>query len=292
MKSLFFRLAFLYPRLYAFFAYHRKKAQRLEFEEKVRLFFDETDPRRVKRIVHGIFEVRGGRKMQRYVIPRIDKKCVERFVTIEGLPHLDQALKEERGVLLMAGHIGNPHIGFNVLRVLGYGVTIVKGGRPRKHRWSWLRYADPDEYTIFTHDTSLSRSSRDRILEKLQSGGIMYYSADATIGKRKIEIPFLGHVMRFPTGTLHLASEAKAIVLPFMHLFRRGKIRLVFSERLDRGWIDGEAGVDRILNDYILFLESYVRQYPEEYMGMYGQTVLNECYFSLKRQGVGRAGEA
>ena len=34
------------------------------------------------------------------------------FVTTEGLEYLDQALKEGRGILLMAPHIGNPHIGF------------------------------------------------------------------------------------------------------------------------------------------------------------------------------------
>ncbi len=33
------------------------------------------------------------------------------FVTTEGLEYLEQALKEGRGILLMAPHIGNPHIG-------------------------------------------------------------------------------------------------------------------------------------------------------------------------------------
>ncbi len=138
------------------------------------------------------------------------------FVTTEGLEYLDQALKEGRGILLMAPHIGNPHIGFYVLRLMGYEITIIKGGKPRL----------------------------------------------------------------FPTGTLHLACEANAIVFPFSHLYRRGKIQLIFKERMDEGWIHGEGGYRRIIEAFTTLLESYIHKYPEEYMGFYGDTVVNHYYRS------------
>jgi Kdo2-lipid IVA lauroyltransferase/acyltransferase len=280
LKWLFFKLAFLYPRIYAFFCYYRKKEQRTEFEDKVRLFFDpDAGPDKVKRAVRGIFEIRGSRKMQRYLLPRLDQKVVRQFVTIEGLHHLDQALQQGRGILMIAGHIGNPHIGLNIVRVLGYDLTIIKGGKTKIPRFPKFRYSDPLEFTIFTEDTSLSKTARERALEILRSPGrILYYSGDAIEGKRKVEIPFLRHRMWFATGTLHLAAQANAIVLPIIHLYRHGKIFVGLGEPLDDHWKNGSDDYPRILENFAKLLEAYILPHPEEYMGMYGHTVLNDCY--------------
>jgi lauroyl/myristoyl acyltransferase len=152
-------------------------------------------------------------------------------VTIEGLSLLDHALQQGRGILMIAGHIGNPHIGLNIVRVLGYDLTIIKGGRTKIPRFPKIRYSDPLEYTIFTEDASLSKTAKERALEILRSPGrILYYSGDAMEGKRKVEVPFLGRRMAFATGTLHLARQTNAIILPFIHLYRHGKIELIFKD--------------------------------------------------------------
>lgn len=284
LKWFFFKLAFLYPRIYAFFCYSRKKERRAEFEEKVRLFFDaDADPAKLKKIVTGLFEIRGSRKMQRYLLPRIDKEFVHRFVTVEGLSLLDQALQQDRGILMIAGHIGNPHIGLNIVRVLGYDLTIIKGGKAKTPRFPRIRYSDPLRFTIFTEDTSLSKTARARALEILQSSGrILYYSADAAEGKRKVEVPFLGHRMQFPTGTLHMAAQTRAIVIPVIHLYRHGKIQLIFKEPIDRQWVQGPEDYERIIREFAKLMESYIVSHPEEYMGIYGPTVLDNCYRILK----------
>jgi len=286
LKWLFFRLAFLYPRIYAFLGYSRKKERRAEFEEKVKLFLDpRADPAKVKRIVRGIFEIRGSRKMQRYLLPRIDKEFVDQFVTIEGLSLLDQAIQQGRGILMIAGHIGNPHIGLNIVRVLGYDLTIIKGGKTKIPRFPKIRYSDPLPFTIFTEDASLSNMAKARALEILQtSGRILYYSGDAVEGRRKIEVPFLGHMMQFPTGTLHMAAQANAIVLPVIHLYRHGRIQLIFKEPMDRQWMRGTEDYGRIAGEFAKLLESYILFHPEEYMGLYGHTVLDHCYRTLKGQ--------
>jgi Kdo2-lipid IVA lauroyltransferase/acyltransferase len=281
LKWFLFKLAFFYPRLYAFFCYYRKKERRREFEEKVLLFYEKyRDPKKVEEIVKGVFELRGGRKMQRYLIPLIDTRFIRRFVTVEGLDHLNRAINEGRGVLLMAGHIGNPHIGFNILRRMGYEVTIMKGGAPKRPKYRKFRYTDPQDYTVFVRNATLSKGSKEGVSEILRSGGIFYYTADATAGKRKVVIPFLGRSIGFPTGTIHLAHQAKAVVLPFIHLYRRGKIGLIFKDPIDGGWINGEGDYRRIISEFSKLLESYILEYPEEYMGIYGDTVLDDYYRS------------
>ena len=132
MKWFLFKLVFFYPRIYAFFSYYRKKGKRREFEDKVVFFYPNgKDPYRVKEIVKGVFELRGVRKVMRYLIPWMDGYYIKRFVEVEGLHYLEGVLKEEKGVLLMAGHIGVPHLAFNALRVMGYDVILLKGVTPK-----------------------------------------------------------------------------------------------------------------------------------------------------------------
>src|SRR4030042_88594 len=141
MKRLLFELAFLYPRVYALSCFYQKKRHREEYEEKVKIFYNiNMDQNRMRRIAQGIFELRGVRKIQRYLIPLMDDRFIQRFVTIEGLDILNRALEEGRGVILMSAHIGNFHFAFNILRVLGYEINFFKGGNPKKQRSQRYRY--------------------------------------------------------------------------------------------------------------------------------------------------------
>jgi KDO2-lipid IV(A) lauroyltransferase len=281
LKWLLFKLAFFYPRIYAFLCYHRKRKKRGEFEVKVLFFYpEEKDPRRIKKIVKGIFELRGVRKVMRYLIPRMDDHYVKQFVEVEGLGHLNQALKEKKGVLLMAGHIGVPHLAFNALRAMGYETTLLSGVTPKTPKHPKIRYYDTSDKTIFTHDLSLSEVYKKRILETLRSGQIIYFDGDAGEGRKKEKAFFLGKEMDFPTGMLHLAHQANARIIPFIHLYRRGKTRLIFKEPVDGQWEEGTEGYKRIITGFANLLESYILTYPEQYLGIYGPTVMANYYQS------------
>jgi lauroyl/myristoyl acyltransferase len=187
---------------------------------------------------------------------------------------------------MMAGHIGNPHIGFSVLRAMGYQITIIKGGKSKKADHRKYRYSDPPEYTIFTEDAPLSKDSRERALDVLRSGRTLYYSMDAFGGKRRVEVPFLGRSMAFATGTLYLAHQTHAIVLPFIHLYRHGRIELIFKSPIDVGWKNGEGDYRRMISEFTGWMESIILKCPEEYMGMYGDTVLDHYYHEMKGNGM------
>lgn len=283
MKWLLFKLAFFYPRIYAFLCYHRKRKKRREFEDKVLFFYPEEDPRRIKEIVKGVFELRGVRKVMRYLIPWMDDHYVKQFVEVEGLGHLNQALKEKRGVLLMAGHIGIPHLAFNALRAMGYETILLSGVTPKTPRHPKIRYYDTPDKTIFTHDLSLSEVYKKRILETLRSGKIIYYDGDAGEGRKKERVIFLGREMDFPTGMLHLAYQANATIIPFIHLYRRGRITLIFKDPLNKEWRVEENAYQKILQEFVKLLETYILIYPEQYLGIYGPTVLANYYKSYTK---------
>jgi len=290
LKWFLFKLAFFYPRVYAFSAYHRKREKRKEFKDKILLFYrGHQEPEQIKKIVKGVLELKGVRKVMRYLIPLMDTHYIQRFVEVKGLHHLEVPLREGRGVLLMAGHIGIPHLAFNALRVMGYDLILLSGVTPKIPKHPRIRYYDTHENTIFVHDPSLSKVYREKILDTLQSGKLIYYDGDAGEGRIKDRIPFLGREMDFPTGMIYLAHQAKAAVIPFFHLYQRGRMTLIFEESIDHHWEKGEEEYRRVLTEFVGMLESYILDYPEQYLGIYGPTVLNYYYRSYR---VGQAGES
>ncbi|RPJ01170.1 MAG: hypothetical protein EHM36_13745 [Deltaproteobacteria bacterium] len=279
VKWLLLRPAFLYPRLYAFFCYYRKKERREEIEAILRSLDRNWDAERMKAITMGIFERRGLKKLNRRLIPLFDPAFIQHFAKVEGLHHLDQALGEGRGVVLLSGHFGNPHLSINALRVMGYNVKVLKGGAQRKANPSRSEYYETWENTVFLHDRSLSDADRKRkILDILQSNGILYQMADAAEGRRREYASFFGREMSFPTGLIHLAHQAKAALVPLFHFYQNGRLTLILRETLDDHWKEGERGYKRIISEYARLLESYIVAYPEQYIGIYGPTVIESYY--------------
>jgi len=213
----------------------------------------------------------------------MDSFFIKRFVKIEGLHHIDEVLKEGRGVVLIAGHIGIPHLSFNALRVMGYDLILLSGVTPKHPRRPKIRYYDTQDNTIFVHDPDLSETYKKRILETLQARKLIYYDGDAWEGRIKEQIFFLGKKMDFPTGMVYLAHQANAAIIPFIHLYRRGKITLIFKEPIDHHWKEGKREYRRILEEFAKLLESYIVTYPEQYMGIYGPTVLAYYYQSHRK---------
>ncbi len=203
-----------------------------------------------------------------------------------GLPiHADSKaiffLLEGRGVVLMSGHFGNPHLSINALRAMGYDVKVLKGGKLRRAKASRFEYYETWENTVFLHDPSLSMADKKkRILDILRSGGLLYQMEDAVEGRTKEYASFLGKEMGFPTGLIHLVHQAKVPLVPFIHFYEKGRLRLILEERIDDHWKDGERVYGRIVGRFAKLLESYLLTYPEQYIGVYGPTVLHDYYRS------------
>ena len=281
-------MAFFYARVYAFFCYYRKKERRKEIEEKILFFYNKGwDSTKVKAIVTGIFELRGSRKIARRLIPQMDIDFVNWFVEMRGLDHFEEALREGRGVVLMAGHLGNMHLSIHALRIMGYDVTFIKGGTPREAKHPRFEYYDHPNNTIFVQDPSLSKEEKEeRIMNILRSGKVIYHPADAAEGRVK-ELGFLfGKEIWFPSAMVYFAHQAKAAIIPFIHLYQKGKITLIFKEPIDDRWRNGEGDYRRIVAEFAKLLESTILTYPEQYMGIYGPTVLAYYYRSKGKRGV------
>ncbi len=281
LKWLIFKLAFLYARVYGYFCYYRKKGRRKEIDDKFHYFLGERlNPKNRRKAVRHIFELRGSRKAMHYLIPLLDDRTIKKFFILEGFHHLDRVLKEGKGVVLLSGHLGNPHLGFCALRAMKYPLILVKGGASRQVKDRKFRYRETPEDTIFIFDKNLAASYQKRIVEILRSGKIIQYFGDTQEGRKKEKVSLLEKEMNFSTGMVHLAHQAKSAIVPCIHLYHRGKISVILKEPIEHNWEKGEEEYKRIISEFAELLETYILNSPEQYMGIYGPTVLSEYYSS------------
>jgi hypothetical protein len=159
---------------------------------------------------------------------------------------------------------------------MGYDFTLIKGGRPLKPDPRTYHHTETEADTIFIHDPAKAAEYKQRILSILRSGGIILYYADTREGSRKEKVPFLGREMEFPTGMIHLARVADAAFIPLVQRYHRGRVTMRVTEPLDRGWPEGQGDYRRVLTEFVRILEREFVDEPEQFMGIYGPTVVGE----------------
>jgi len=133
-------------------------------------------------------------------------------LTLEGIEHLDEALKSGRGVLLVGAHFSHLEL---CARLVSQRIRI--GGMYREHddpAFEWaikrarLRYAD----------AMLTKDELRQTVRYLKAGNTIWYAPDQDMrGKDAVFAPFFGVPASTITATHHLARLSGARVIPFFH---------------------------------------------------------------------------
>jgi lauroyl/myristoyl acyltransferase len=195
--------------------------------------------------------------------------------TSRGWEHLETALAEGNGAILLMSHLGNWEMAAHLLKRRGPEIPLMlyMGTRRREQietmqkqslarRGIRVAAADPD-----------AGSPLDIIegLSFLRSGGIVSMTGDVIRprDRRTVPVEFLGHEARVSEipHTLALASGAPILVL---FAFRTGDARYVFSlteprHVRARNRADRHAAARRSARAYANLLERTLREHPLEW---------------------------
>ncbi len=144
-------------------------------------------------------------------------KTLEQNATIEGGEHIENCLKENKGVLLVAGHFTALDMGG---KILCKKYPIAGMYRPHKHPLveyivtrSRLRYA--------TH--MFKRDELRPIIKHLKNGGVLWYAPDQNYRRgQSVFVPFFERKAATITATHQLARLSKCAVL-FFHVQRNSE---------------------------------------------------------------------
>lgn len=201
-----------------------------------------------------------------FIFPKLGRDEVDRYIEITGLEHIDKAIEDGRGVVLVHGHFGPVHLPLVALARLGYRMKQI--GLPSDEGLSWIgrnvafrlrmKYEGMMPAKIIRADGFL----RDAF-KWLSSNGLIMITGDGSgtekrLGKHAL-YRFLGQPVQFPLGPALLSAKAGAALIPMFITPGKDKLyRIVIESPIAIADDDAEAAT----GDFVRRLEARVRACP------------------------------
>lgn len=233
-------------------------------EKQIAAAFPDWTAERVREVAIAAYENLGRTSMETAVLSRYDRhRILELFDETPDWHVLESALGKGRGVILVAGHLGNWELAGSYIAARGVRMEAV---------------ARQMENPLF--DAYLTRTRRRigleviwdgdavrRVPRTLRNDGVVAFLIDqGAVGLASTWVPFFGRYAKTPRGPAVFALRLQTPVV-FVAPLRKpdGRFTMSLEEVPVRVTGDRNADVDRIVADYTAALERWVRKAPGQY---------------------------
>ena len=184
---------------------------------------------------------------------------LRRHGEVVGLEHLDRAMADGSGVLLLTGHFTTLELGGRLIKVAGR--TMHGMYRPLKnplmnylvHGWRCTAGGLP----------ALPREELRPLVRALRQGHAVWYGPDQTLDRREgVFVPFFGVPVLMITATSRLAQLGRARVVPYFPERLNGRYRVTLQPALEN-FPSGDEAADAAR--IVRAIEDGVRRVPAQY---------------------------
>lgn len=212
-------------------------------------------------------------------------KTIDKYIPVEGLAHLDGALRQGRGAILLNPHFGPYMMIMPALGYRGYKVNqlAIQAESPRVARAGFTLLANKARYEAVektmpikfinagteTFDNFGLRNMAIRdVLSALRKNEIVLYPPTGRGGRQWQSALFLGRTANFNPVPYKLALKEGVPLLPvfLLDISESGNsesvARLVIEPPIEISAVDTPEG---LLIKYIMILTAYVQRYPEHF---------------------------
>ncbi len=183
--------------------------------------------------------------------------------TLEGIEHLEKALSQGRGIILLQAHFTLIDFNAPIFRE-HFPFSVVFDPPKNKLFAAFLE----NRRNVYVEAAIENRQTRIMI-RRLRQGGIVWYSPDQSVGRRHgaIDTQFFGHPVLTTVGTRRIASMTNAIVVPLIPTRHgnTGRYTLRIGQPID---IDSEDDLKATQQVNDIF-EAQIREQPEQYFWMH-----------------------
>jgi len=207
-----------------------------------------------------------GRTIVEYaLLPFLTRENVSQYVTIEGENHLQEALKNGTGAILLTLHLGNGDFGISALSMLGYPMNLIS--KEFKARWLndlWFGM----RRKIGTKFISAEKSSFD-ILRALRKNEFVIFVLDQFMGPPiGVRTRFFGKETGTAAGCALIAERTGTpVILCYTYRLPNSRHHIVIGSPIQS--LDHRLGAKNIAvmtQDYTDRIESIVRGRPDQWM--------------------------
>lgn len=195
-------------------------------------------------------------------LPR--EKYLELFHDPVGWEHLEHALAQKRGVIVVTGHLGNWEVGVPYMAARGIPVSPVA----RSLANPLFDAAIAEMRAASGVNMIGDREMVAQVPRRLAAGHAIVLLADqGAKGISAIFVPFFGRPARTPKGPAVMAVRLKVpCVFAAFPREADGKFRAYFEPLPVEITGDRDRDVEKMVTEYTAQLERYVRKYPDQYL--------------------------
>jgi len=181
------------------------------------------------------------------------------LVEIEGRQHIDAALENGQGVILLTGHFTSLEIGARLLAL--YMPVQVMYRTQRNELFDSYLYTRRSHYFVNT----ISRKNTRQLVKGIKNLIPTWYAPDQDFNReRNLFAPFMGIATATLSASSRLAKSSGAVMLPYYPERKQdgSGYRLRIGAPLDNFPSDDEQADASAINQSI---ENYIRQNPASY---------------------------
>jgi KDO2-lipid IV(A) lauroyltransferase len=234
-------------------------------ERQLRAALPELSAEQVERIARAAYGHLGRTSMETAILPSYSAaEIIDLFESVQGWGLVEERLSRGKGLILVTGHLGNWELGGAYIAARGLPLDAVA-----RHMANPLfdRYLTSTRHRIgmtVVHDEDAVR----RVPRSLRGGRAVAFVVDqGAVGLASTWVPFFGRLAKTPRGPAVFALRLGAPVVFGVALRQpSGRYQLSFEPIDVTETGDREVDVDRIVADYTLVLERWVRRAPEQYL--------------------------
>lgn len=204
-------------------------------------------------------------------LSRLGPENIARYISVEGLEHLDQALAKGNGVILLNPHFGPFLLIMPALGHRGYKLTqVALQGEPitgkrvglAKQVYDAKVQAIEDRMPVTFINAGESTMSVREVFRVLARNEVVLFASTGRGGRAWQETDFLGRKATFNRTPFNVAVKTSAVILPVFVLDDGPLARVVIERPLN---LDRNAPAEQLIKEYSAVLERRVQALPDHF---------------------------
>ncbi len=228
---------------------------------------DVTDTHQVKAIAKGCFENLGKTVVEFMQFTRMSVEKIQAYVGIEGVEHVENAIAEGNGVILITGHFGNWELlAASISARIAPVTPIVRELRSQRLNVLVSSYREKAGYTTIDRDIGIKHA-----LRCLRRNGLLGIVADVDTSVNGVFVDFFGRPAYTPYSPVAFSLKTGAPIIPTFIVRQPDSTHQVIIEpplTLER-CDDREKELVVNTQKFTKIIEGYVQTYPEQWIWMH-----------------------
>lgn len=223
------------------------------------------DCKNIDQMVRETFRNFGRYLVDFFRLSKADRCYIEKILEIEGLSHIEEALKKGKGVIAISAHLGNWELGGIAMALLGYPMSAVV----LDHKNKMVNRLFIESRTRAGGEVIPLRFAARQSINSLVANRMLAILGDRDFTNNGIRMNFLGKETIIPKGPAVFALKTGAeLICVFVVQKPSGGYLMTFEPPITKGELSGDFDKDvRSLTErFVKIMESYIRRYPTQWL--------------------------